>query len=168
MRSLKCVMAEASMSRAASLQGAALRLTLALMLGCLVVAGYIVAPVLFAEASSHAQAGLLAGAIFKVCNQGVLVLGAAAAAFYWQLGERRKRVWLPLLLLCLLIAVNAFVLTPIMAELKAAAGPIDALAVDDPQRQTFGMWHGVSAVLHLCASISSAWLIACRMPTGGK
>jgi|UPI00035CE031 tryptophan-rich sensory protein len=161
-------MAEASMSRAASLQGAALRLTLALMLGCLVVAGYIVAPVLFAEASSHAQAGLLAGAIFKVCNQGVLVLGAAAAAFYWQLGERRKRVWLPLLLLCLLIAVNAFVLTPIMAELKAAAGPIDALAVDDPQRQTFGMWHGVSAVLHLCASISSAWLIACRMPTGGK
>jgi len=154
-------MAEQTISRASCLQGAALRLTLALMLGCLVVAGYITAPVLFAEASSHAQAGLLAGAVFKVCNQGVLVLGAAAAAFYWRLGERRKRIWLPLLLLVLLIAVNAFALTPMMAELKAAAGPIDALAIDDPQRQMFGMWHGISALLHLCSSLSAAWLVAC-------
>jgi len=117
--------------------------------------------VLFAEASSHAQAGKLAGAIFKICNQGLLVLGAAAAAFYWQLGERRKRIWLPLLLLLALVAINAFALTPIMVELKAAAGPIDALAADDPQRQAFGMWHGISAMLHLCASLSAIWLVAC-------
>ncbi|MDQ6979411.1 MAG: DUF4149 domain-containing protein [Mariprofundaceae bacterium] len=136
-------------------------MTLALMLGCLVVAGYVVAPVLFAEASSHAQAGLLAGAVFKVCNQGLLVLGAAAAAFYWQLGERRKRIWLPLLILVALVATNVFALTPIMVELKAVAGPMDALATDDPQRQAFGMWHGISAVLHLCASLCAVWLVAC-------
>ena len=144
-------------------QHGALRLSLALMLGALLVSGYVVAPLLFAHADSH-QAGMLAGVIFHQCNQGVLVLSLAVAAFYRKLGERRKRCWLPLLLLAALVAVNLLYVAPMIEHIKQAAGAIDALAPDDPQRASFAAWHGVSAVLHLAASIASAWLVALGSP----
>jgi len=62
-----------------------------------------------------------------------------------------------LLLLC---GINEFVLAPHMQAMKDAMGPIDALAKDDPQRAAFGMWHGVSAILHLAESLLAAGLVA--------
>lgn len=146
------------------LQHGALRLSLALMLGALVISGYVVAPVLFSHADSHQQAGMLAGVIFHQCNQGILVLALAVAAFYWQLGERRKTCWLPLLLVVVLVAANAFYVAPMIEQIKHAAGAIEALAEDDPQRASFAAWHGISAVLHLLASLAAAWLVAAGSP----
>jgi len=59
-----------------------------------------------------------------------------------------------------MVVGNEFGVSPVMADLKAEAGPIDALAKDDPQRALFGLWHGISAVFHLLASLSAALLVA--------
>ncbi|PIP01909.1 MAG: DUF4149 domain-containing protein [Zetaproteobacteria bacterium CG12_big_fil_rev_8_21_14_0_65_54_13] len=140
----------------------AVRLCLAMMLALLIVPGYIVAPVLFSAASSQAVAGELAGKVFHISMISLLFMAAAVAAFWMrmqaeQIGLRR---WLLLLVVVLLVAVNAFALAPIMADIKAQMGPIDLVAKDDPQRQLFGMWHGISAVLHLLASLVTALLVA--------
>ena len=59
----------------------ATRICLALMLGLLLVMGYVVTPVLFASAGSVEIAGLLAGKLFHVANSGLLLLAVAVALF---------------------------------------------------------------------------------------
>lgn len=141
-----------------------LRLCLALMLGLLVVDGYVVAPLLFRFADSQHQAGMLAGHIFHTANLGILLLAAATAAFWMQFarqgGKQGRWRWILLLSLVVLVGINEFALAPKMAALKAAMGPIDALAKDDPQRASFGMWHGISALLHLASTAVAALLVA--------
>lgn len=156
MRSLRWSMNKIPM---ACVRGAAVRLMLALMFGLLVVSGYVVAPILFAKAGSSHEAGRLAGEIFHVVNNGVIIMAVAVAAFWFRMKSVTKLNWGMLLVLGSLVAINEYGVFPMIAELKLAAGPIDALADDDPLRQTFGMWHGVSAVIHLLASIVAAILL---------
>jgi len=140
----------------------ALRLCLAMMLALLVVPGYIVAPVLFIEAGSQAMAGELAGKIFHISLISLLFMAAAVAAFWIRMradGVGRLR-WSLLLSLAVLVAINAFVLAPILADIKLQMGPIDLVAKSNPQRQLFGMWHGISAILHLFSSVLAALLVA--------
>ncbi|MDQ6992647.1 MAG: DUF4149 domain-containing protein [Mariprofundus sp.] len=137
----------------------ALRICLALMLALLVVPGYIVAPALFAGAGSQALAGELAGTIFHISLLSLLFLAASVAAFWLRMEAGRSR-WVLLLLLSLLVAINAFALAPIMAELKVQMGPIDLVAKEDPQRQLFGLYHGISAILHLLSSFIAIALVA--------
>jgi len=141
------------------IRGGAVRLLLALMLGLLVVSGYVVAPILFAKAGSAHEAGRLAGAIFHTVNIALLFMAAAVGSFWIRMRSISRLNWGALIVLLLLVAVNEFAVSPILAELKAAAGPIDKLAADDPQRAAFGMWHGVSAVIHLLASAAAALLV---------
>lgn len=136
-----------------------LGIVLLCMCSSLVIAGYIITPLLFYYAATATEAGRLAGSVFQICNGIVLLLGLAAIDAFWQLGEYNKRVWLPLLLLLDLIALNGFVLTPIIENIKEAAGPIELLAQSDPQRQNFGMWHGITAMLHLVITACSVWLV---------
>ncbi|EAU54036.1 DUF4149 domain-containing protein [Mariprofundus ferrooxydans] len=140
----------------------ATRLCLALMLALLVVPGYIVAPVLFSTAPSQSLAGEIAGNIFHISLISLLFLAAATAAFWMRMqdGGVGRRRWILLLTLSILVAVNAFALAPVMAEIKAQMGPIDLVAKDDPQRQLFGMWHGISAVMHLISTLLAALLVA--------
>jgi len=145
---------------AACLRAGTLRLCLALMLGLLVVAGYLVAPLLFKYADSQQLAGMLAGHIFHTANLGILLLAAAVASFWLRMESQGKSRWGLLIALALLVAINEFGLAPKMAALKEAMGPIDLLPKDNPERATFGMWHGLSAVLHLLATLVSAWLAA--------
>jgi len=134
------------------LRAGTIRLALALVLALLVVPGYIVAPVLFANLDSAAQAGHLAGSIFHVANRGILLL-LVALALFWRGRDAGCGRWAMLGVLVLLCGLNEFVLSPHMQALKDAMGPIDALPKGDAQRAEFGMWHGISAVIHLVASL---------------
>jgi len=141
----------------------AVRLCLALMLGLLAVSGYVVAPVLFAKAGSHALAGSLAGAIFHLANLGLIFLAAAVTVFWLRMARSGMPIgrlrWLLLLALAVLVAVNEFGITPVIVGLKGQMGPIDLVAHDDPLRKLFGIWHGVSAVLHLLATLFAVVLV---------
>ena len=136
-----------------------MRLLLAMMLGLIVVSGYVVAPLLFAKAGSSHEAGRLAGEIFHVVNNGVIIMAVAVGAFWLRMKSTSMLNWSLLLVLASLVGMNEYGVSPIIAELKLAAGPIDQLAEGDPMRAKFGMWHGVSAVLHLLAAIASAMLV---------
>ncbi len=140
-------------------RGASIRLCLALILGLLVVSGYVVAPLLFAKATSPAEAGRLAGELFHLVNLGVLLMAVAVGSFWMCMQEIARSNWMLLLALLLLIAVNEYAVAPLLADLKAAAGQIDALSADDPGRQEFAIWHGVSAVMHLLATVVAALLV---------
>jgi len=140
-------------------RGVAVRLLLALILGLLVVAGYVVAPILFAKAGSSHEAGRLAGEIFHVVNNGVIIMAVAVGAFWLRMKSIPMLSWGLLLVLASLAGINEYGVSPIITELKLAAGPIDHLAEGDPLRVEFGMWHGVSAVLHMLAAIASGILV---------
>lgn len=143
------------------LRAGALRLLLSLILGSLAISGYLVAPILFIHAESSTQAGQIAGVIFQAANRGALLMLLAVTIFLFQSGERRLMIWIPLCLLAALIGINEFAITPIIHEIKSSVTAVSALAAEHPQRQAFAQWHGVSAVLHLSATLLSAWLVIC-------
>lgn len=142
----------------------AVRLCLGLILGLLVVPGYVVAPVLFAKAGSASLAGALAGDVFHMANMSILFLVAAVLVFWFRMHKNGSVIgqvrWLSLIVVVLMVVGNEFGVSPVIADLKAQAGPIDQLAKDDPQRVLFGLWHGFSAVFHLIASLAAALLLA--------
>jgi len=91
----------------------------------------------------------------------VIFLAVAVMVFWLRMGGGIGRLrWSLLLVIVVLVAANAFGVAPVIADLKAQIGPIDQLSDDDPQRQQFGLWHGISAILHLIATISAALLVA--------
>lgn len=150
--------------RAECVHGAAARLCLALIFGLLLVPGYVVAPTLFAHAPSVTEAGMYAGKIFHISNVGVLLLAAALAAFWLRLKSRGRLNWTLLVLCAAVVAAGEYGISPVLAELKAVAGSLDGLPKDDPLRARFGMWHGISAAVHLVATLLAAALVA----LGGK
>jgi len=150
--------------RANCLRVGALRLCLAMILGLLVVPGYVVTSVLFAKAESSAVAGMLAGHLFHVANMGLLLLAAAVAVFWQRLAAQGKTIgrlrWLLLAAIALLVALNEFVMAAKIETLTAQVGAVADLAVDDPMRQTFRIWHGAASLLHLLASLCAVVLAA--------
>jgi len=124
-----------------------LKLSLALMLGLLVVPAYVVAPILFSQLES-AQAGLIAGKIFHVSNLGILILSVSALLFCYRI-QVQKKTWYMLISVLILVAINAFGVATFIAMIKAEAGDISALAKDDALRIMFGFWHGFGSVLQL-------------------
>jgi len=151
----------------ACLRAGAVRLSLALVLALLIVPGYVVAPVLFVNLHSQAQAGHLAGIIFHIANRGILILLLAIALFWWKRCAGRRR-WIMLGVVACLVGANEFLLAPVMEALKLAMGSIDALPPGDPQRAAFGMWHGISATLDLLATLVSIVLVALGWSGAGK
>jgi len=140
-------------------RGASIRLCLALMLGLLVVPGYVVTPILFAKVGSSTEAGRLAGDMFHVANLGVLLMAVAVGSFWMRAKHIARSGWILLASLLILIVVNEYAVSPVLADIKAAVGSIDALPVDDPKRSEFAMWHGASATIHLVATIAAAFLV---------
>jgi len=139
------------MSKAKPIHFSGLRLSLALMLGLLVVPAYVVAPILFAELAS-AQAGLIAGKIFHISNITALILAVAAMIFAFRI-QVAKSTWYMLGLVALMVAINAFGVSAMMAMIKAEAGDITALAKENPLRLAFAFWHGIGSVMQLVASL---------------
>ncbi|RMH62439.1 MAG: DUF4149 domain-containing protein [Zetaproteobacteria bacterium] len=146
--------------RADCLRAGAVRLSLALMFGLLVVSGYVVAPQLFAHAGNRMLAGMLAGHVFHVANIGVMLLGVAVLLF-WLRGGAGRLSWLLLIVALVLVALNEFVVAPEIQSLKAMAPDgIDALPKEGALHKQFALWHGISAMLHLLASLAMAVLVA--------
>jgi hypothetical protein len=130
-----------------------------MVLGLLLVPGYIVAPVLFAKAINHHEAGMLAGHIFHLANMGVLFLATAVVAFWSRMSVGRIN-WFLVVSLMVLVGLNVFGLTPIMQGLKDSVDNISALPSDNVIHKKFAMYHGMSAVCHLLATVLAALLVA--------
>ena len=139
------------MNKTKGIHFSGLRLSLALMLGLLVVPAYVVAPMLFSVLES-AQAGSIAGKIFYTSNLAILILAVAAALFCRRI-QVKKSTWYLLGLVMLMVAINAFGVTSMMAMIKAEAGDISMLADDDPLRWAFAFWHGMGSILQLITTM---------------
>jgi len=141
------------------LRGGALRICLAMMLGLLVVPGYVVVPILFTHAGSNALAGALAGHIFHVSNYGIMGLAAAVAMFWVWGGHIGRMLWGILLIIAILVGINEFWVAGVIGDLKSTMGSVDMTPADHPLRKRFGMWHGVSSLLHLLSSVLALSLL---------
>lgn len=130
--------------------------------GSLWTTGYLVAPTLFATLSDRVLAGTIAGSMFH--SQALLSLGCAVAMLVllkvatgdWT-PQRRRTVLALVAAMALCTVVSHFGLQPMMAELKAAAGPDGVMASAGKER--FGMLHGVSSVIFLVQSVLAGWLV---------
>ncbi|MDX8411842.1 MAG: DUF4149 domain-containing protein [Mariprofundaceae bacterium] len=142
------------------LRAVAIRICLALMPGLLIVPGYIVVPILFTHAGSHALAGELAGHIFHVTNLLILALALLVAGLWRWSGYGCRMLWGLLLAIALLVALNEFWIAGVIVDLKTAMGSVQATPADDPLRKSFGMWHGISSLMHLVSSLLTLGLIA--------
>ena len=142
----------------------AVRICLALMLGLLLVPGYVITPILFAKAGSTEVAGMLAGQFFHVANSGLLLLAAAVAFFWFRMASKENCIgklrWSLLLAVALMVAVNEFALASILADLKQQMGAVNRVPEDDPRRELFGMWHGAASLLHLLTTLCAGLLVA--------
>jgi Domain of unknown function (DUF4149) len=99
------------------------RTLLTFWIGGLWTAGFVMAPLLFAELNDRALAGTLAGAIFGVMSYAGLACGACLLLINGLLrGQRRFIAWQTYVIVAMLVltAVGEFVLAPWIAELRVA------------------------------------------------
>jgi hypothetical protein len=134
---------------------AAERILLTLWIGSLWVAGFVVAPLLFAELEDRALAGSVAGSLFTVTSYTGLVCGGLLLLVNGT--SFRRRNWRAVVIVCmlLLVVVGQFVITPMVAELRVQG------LTDTPR---FGQLHGLASVLFIVTSLLGLVLVA----AGGK
>jgi len=102
--------------------------------------------------------------VFHLANIALLLLALACATFWLRLQSAGITVgrlrWGLLAAVALLVAGNQWGVSPQMETVKALMPQgYDALASDDPLRLRFGMLHGISAILHLLASLLAVALV---------
>lgn len=141
-------------------------LVAALWAGSLWAVGYLVAPTLSATLAERKLFGTIAAAVFRneawltvACALAMLVLVAQAK----EIDAKRRRVlnWLVLgMLACTLIGY--FGLQPVMASLRAEAGPQGVM--ESPQKALFGILHGVAALFYLVQSVLGVFLVMKSAP----
>ena len=113
-----------------------------LWIGAAVIVAAVVAPALFAVLPSRALAGQVVGRILPV----VFWSGALVGAVHLATGHGWRRA-AAAVIICAALGAQLGV-NPRIARLRAQLGPnIEAIPVDDPQRQAFGRLHGVSVAL---------------------
>jgi hypothetical protein len=133
------------------------RVLLTLWIGGLWVTGYLVVPTLFAMLDDRHTAGLLAGRIFQTMNYVGLGIGTyLLISVLMSSGEQKLREWRVWVIttMLLLITVAAFVIQPMMQELK-----IQGITEGSTQAAQFGRLHGVSSVLFLINSVLGLLLV---------
>jgi len=86
------------------------------------------------------------------------------AGFWWRL-RVSMLAWYLLAIIVVLVGINEFFVSSILADLKLKMGPIDLVPGGDPLRRSFGIWHGISATMHLASASAAAVLVAIE-PTG--
>ncbi|MCZ4303516.1 DUF4149 domain-containing protein [Zoogloeaceae bacterium G21618-S1] len=136
------------------------RLILTLWIGAMWAVAYLVVPVLFGALDNPMLAGSLAGKLFEnvawlglVCGVGLLVLQYARG----HASPLSRVVVICIVGMLVLVCVGQFVIDPIIAGIKAEAGPAGAMA--GAQKDRFAMWHGIASVLYLCQSLLGAFAI---------
>jgi hypothetical protein len=143
---------------------AGFRIAGALWVGSLWAIGYLAVPVLFAQLGDRMLAGRVAGVMFEwqawtgfACGSYMLVFllardGRAALA------SASLRLAAAMLVLA---AVGHVWFQPLMAQLKAAAAPVDIMA--SALRDRFAFWHGIASVVYLVESLLGLWLVAAQV-----
>ena len=131
------------------------RILLTLWVGSLWVAGFLVAPTLFALLDDRALAGTIAGNLFTkvgyvglVCGSGLLLLQ--------RLLKRGAgwRLWVLVTMLVLVVVIQ-FGLTPMLAELRVQGLSASA---------RFGQLHALTGGLYLVTSMLGMALVAAGQP----
>lgn len=134
------------------------RSLLALWVGGLWVAGYVVAPSLFTSLDDRQLAGQLAGQVFRIMSYIGLSVGSvlliAMLARVRSAWSHEWRVWVLVAMLAL-VAVGAFVIQPMMVEMKAGG-----IVPGSEQAAAFGRMHGISSILFLLTSVLGLSLVA--------
>lgn len=135
-------------------------LVAALWAGSLWTVGYLVAPTAFAS-FERSMAGTVAASMFH--SEAMLSIGCALAmlVLLWlakELDAKRRRS-LTLVVLAMLAAtlISHFALQPVMAGLRAQAGPGGVMGPEAQSR--FGMLHGVSSMIYLVQSLLAGYLV---------
>lgn len=136
---------------------AAQRIALALYAGVLLIIGYMVAPQLFHDLDRE-TAGKVAGHLFHAANLAGLLLACTLAAFWMRKNAGVTR-WGLLLLSALVLAINEFLIRVHLLAIKA-----EMHSGHQALQQAFALWHGMSAGLHLAASLSVLILVAMGPP----
>lgn len=134
------------------------RILLTLWVGGLWAIGYLAVPVLFHSLDDRRLAGEVAGQMFGVlslvglvCGTLLLVRAIYVAGKKW---SSAWRVW-SLVAMLVLVATSAFVLQPMMQELKATG-----LLEGSTAAKHFGQLHGASSVMYLITSLLGLALVA--------
>jgi Domain of unknown function (DUF4149) len=133
-----------------------------LWVGGLLSIGYLAVPILFHSLDDRRLAGELAGHMFSVMNVigfvcgGTLLLSSLIAVKGGWLKARRVQVLLAMLTI---VAVGAFVMQPMMQELKAAG-----LVEGSEAAAQFGKLHGISSMLYLVNSLLGIYLVIQARP----
>ena len=129
------------------------RILLTLWVGGQWAIGYLVAPSLFAHLDDRALAGTLAGPLFTVIAYIGLLCGAFLLLFNQWRNPLNRFNWraVLLLLMVLLVAAGQFLLTPMIADLRAQ-GLSESAA--------FGRLHGLASLLYLLTSLAGLALVA--------
>ena len=127
------------------------RILLTLWVGSLWVAGFVVAPLLFAELDDRALAGSVAGSLFTLTSYIGLVCGSLLLIFN---GVNFRCInWRAVVIVCmlLLVVIGQFVITPMVADLRVQG------LTDTPR---FGQLHGLASVLFILTSVLGLLLVA--------
>ena len=129
--------------------------------GSLWTVGYLAAPTLFATLSDRVLAGTIAASLFRIEAMLSLACGAALLLLLW-LGKdfsvaRQRTLLLIIVAMVACTVASHFGLQPLMAELRAAAGP--AGVMESAAKSRFGMLHGISSGIFLVQSLLAGWLI---------
>jgi hypothetical protein len=142
--------------------------------GSLWAIGYLAAPTLFATLSDRVLAGTIAASLFKnqawlsiACGLLMLVLiwvskgtetgGIFAGSARNSAAKSRRTLMAVVLVMLGCTLVSHFGLQPMMAALRAAAGPGGVM--ESAAKNEFGMLHGISSGLFLVQSLLAAWLV---------
>jgi dipeptide/tripeptide permease len=118
--------------------------------GSLWTMGLLIAPMLFRVLPDRMLAGALAGRLFSVVSH----VGLACAACLIVLilarrpraGEGRALLWWVVAMAAVTV-IGEYGIQPILADLKAAAAPLDVM--QSPLRDRFAMWHGIASSVYL-------------------
>lgn len=127
------------------------RVLLTLWVGSLWVAGFVVAPLLFAELDDRALAGSVAGSLFSLTSY--IGLGCGGLLLVLNGTTFRRSNWRALVIvsMLLLVVIGQFVITPMVAELRVQG------LTDTPR---FGQLHGLASVLFIMTSVLGLGLVA--------
>lgn len=142
-------------SFAAALQS----LVVTLWVGGMWVAGFVVAPLLFARLSDRELAGIIAGKLFTTIA--LIGLGCALYLIAYRLARfgasslKQGFFWVVVAMLILTL-VGEFGIQPILASLKEEALPKKVM--ESVLRDRFMTWHGVASGVFVIQSVFGALL----------
>ncbi len=135
-------------------------IVLTLWVGSLWTVGYLAVPILFQAQPDRQLAGMLAGEMFRV--QGYIGIACALylllrdALRFGKLSLRQPAFLAVALMFAITLAIQ-FGIQPLMNGLKSQALPMEVM--QSPLADSFAMWHGISSILYLIASLLGASLV---------